>query len=189
MAATAMPWWSMVRRRSNIRVRFRKRARFGSWPGVLSNLAVRPVNRVAVLSQWRWSARWAMAVPCMSADVLLWRGQVLWALATASAGQISFSCWRPGPAASGAAGRLPAAAAGPAGPGLRGMSLWVSDSGCWRAGVAAGRARRDRACVPGGRRDPPGTGREADAAAVTPGEFPPGGRGRTATGLAPRGTT
>jgi hypothetical protein len=55
----------------------------------------------------------------MPAGVLLWRGQVLLALATASAGQISFRCWRPGPAASGAAGTLPAAAAGPAGPGLR----------------------------------------------------------------------
>ncbi len=58
------------------------------------------------------------------------------------------------------------------------MSLWVSDSSCWRAGVAAARARCGRACVPGGRRDPPGVSGEADATAVTLDEFPPGGRGR-----------
>src|SRR5713226_3232091 len=75
------------------------------------------MKRVAVLAARRWSAGQAMAVPCMSADVLLWRGQVLLALATASAGQISLRCWRPRPAASGAAGTLSAAGTGPTGPG------------------------------------------------------------------------
>src|SRR6266851_203351 len=115
-----------------------------------------------------------MAVPCMSADVLLWRGQVLLALATASADQISsmlaaqVGCFRRGRYALG--GRHWAEAPG--------MSLRGSDSSCWRSGVAPAGARRDRACVPGGRRDPPGVSREADATAVTLGEFPPGSRGR-----------
>ncbi len=113
----------------------------------------------------------------MSADVLLWRGQVLLPLATASADQISFRCWRPGSAASGAAGTLPAAGTGPTEPGS-GACRWGLVTSCWRAGVAAARARRDQACVPGGRRDPPGVSRAADATAVTLGEFPPGGRGR-----------
>ena len=41
-----------------------------------------------------------------------------------------------------------AAGTGSAGPGLRGMSLWASESSCWHAGVAPAGARRDRACVP-----------------------------------------
>jgi hypothetical protein len=69
----------------------------------------------------------------------------------------------------------------------RAMLLWASDYGCWRTGVAPAGARRDRACVPGGRRDTPGVSREADATAVTLGELPPGSRGRVL--LAERGDT
>src|SRR6266699_36170 len=78
-----------------------------------------------------------MAVPCMPADVLLWRGQILLVLATASADQISFNAWRHRSAAYGEAGTLSAAVWHWVGrAGLRGMSLWASDSSCWRAGVA-----------------------------------------------------
>ena len=90
-------------------------------------------------------------------------------LATVSADQISFRCWRPGSAASEAADTFwrPRWAGRTGAPG---MSLWASDSNCWR-GVA-------RACVPGGRRDSPGVSREGDATAVTLGDLPPSSRGR-----------
>ncbi len=62
--------------------------------------------------------------------------------------------------------------------GLRGMSLWASDSSCWRAGVAPARAARWPGLRAGRPAGPPGVSREADATAVTLSEFPPGGHGR-----------
>src|SRR6266571_6160866 len=111
-----------------------------------------------------------MAVPCMPADVLLWRGQALLTLATTSADQISFNAGGPGRLLQARQGRSRRPALGRPGRGS-GHVVWASDSSCWRAGVAPARARRDRACVPGGRRDLPGVSRGADATAVTLGEF------------------